>query len=303
MEDITQQIKTLKEKRKAIVLAHNYQTSEIHAVADFIGDSLDLSYKARDAQEDVIVFCGVHFMADTAKILAPQKKILNPDPDADCPMARMINENELSSLKEKHPQARVMCYVNSTTEVKAKSDICCTSSNAHLLVNQLDSNEIIFVPDRNLASFVQRHTNKQIIPGSGFCYVHDNISTEELSEIRNKHPEALVIVHPECRKEVVDMADHAVSTQRMITMVAETTHPSYIIGTEIGLIHRLQSIFPDKKFYSAGIPHVCVNMKKITQEDVLKALLNMAPSVEIEESIRQKAHHSLEQMLTLSRKT
>ncbi len=300
-KELQKEINAIKKERDAIVLVHNYQPTEIQDIADFTGDSLDLSYKARDAKEDVIVFCGVHFMADTAKILSPQKTILNPNPKADCPMARMIDEHELKTLKKKNPKALVMCYVNSTAEVKAESDICCTSSNAHILVNKLDCEEVIFVPDRNLASFVQRHTKKKIIPGEGYCYVHDNITTENISEARKKHPEALVIVHPECRKEVVDMADHAASTQGMISLVTETKNKTYIIGTEVGLIHRLKKIFAEKDFYSPGIPHVCVNMKKISQKDVYKTLINMEPQVSIQESIRKKAFESLDKMLNLSK--
>jgi quinolinate synthase len=297
--NIARDIEKLKKEQDALILAHYYQPLEIQDLADFVGDSFDLSVKSRDAEQSIIVFCGVYFMAETAKILSPEKTVLSPNPRATCPMARMITVAEIEALQKKYPGAEVVCYVNTTAEVKAVSDVCVTSSSAQSIVNKLDSDKIIFVPDKNLGAFIQRSTDKNIIIGEGFCYVHNRFLAENIKKGKANYPEAKVLVHPECPPDVIDMADEAMSTAGMLSYVKHNGADTYIIGTENGLIELLQREYPGKKFFSAGPPSLCVNMKKIKQEDVYQSLENKQHEVHLPEDIIKKASKSLERMIAL----
>jgi len=248
-EELKTSVKEWKQKRGAIILAHNYQKGEIQDVADFIGDSLGLSQKAAQLKEEIIVFCGVHFMAETAAILAPEKTILIPDPQAGCPMAAMASAEELKAWKQRNPGVEVACYVNTTAEVKAECDICCTSSNAVRVVNSLAGNKVLFAPDKNLAAYVARNTEKEIIAWDGYCYVHNNILAKDLEEKKALHPQAEIWVHPECRPEVIDLADKVLSTGQMVAEAKRTGKKEVIIGTESGIIYRLKKENPTKNFY------------------------------------------------------
>ncbi len=296
-EYLVQKIKELKEARKAVVLAHNYQPPEIQDIADFVGDSLELSRQAAQARAEVIVFCGVHFMAETAAILSPEKTVLLPDLNAGCPMAEMIEPEDLLLLKQKHPNLPVVAYVNTTAKTKALVDICCTSANAVQIVNSLKAEEVIFVPDRYLAHYVSSFTSKKIHPWKGFCPTHALISPEEVKALKEAHPEAEVVVHPECLPEVVDLADKVASTTGICRYVAESRNREFIIGTEVGILHRLKKENPGKIFYPASEKAVCPNMKKITLEKLLITLEEMEPIVFVEEKIRIQALKAINQML------
>lgn len=298
-EEIPNRIQELKKEKNVVILAHNYQTGEVQDVADYIGDSLGLSQKAAQVEEKIIVFCGVHFMAETAAILAPEKTILMPDINAGCPMAAMITASELRAWKRNYPNRQVVCYVNTTAEVKAESDICCTSSNAVRVVNSLDGEKILFVPDKNLASYVARHTRKKIIPWDGYCYIHNNILAKDIKEKRDLHPQAEVWVHPECRPEVIDLADKVLSTGRMVKEANLTEKKEIIIGTESGIIYRLKKENPSKNFYPALDLAYCYNMKKINLLKVLKSLENMTFQVNIPLEISQGARGAIEKMVKL----
>jgi len=298
-EEIPNRIQELKKEKNAVILAHNYQTGEVQDVADYIGDSLGLSQKAAQVEEKIIVFCGVHFMAETAAILAPEKTILMPDINAGCPMAAMITASELRAWKRNYPNRQVVCYVNTTAEVKAESDICCTSSNAVRVVNSLDGEKILFVPDKNLASYVARHTRKKIIPWDGYCYIHNNILAKDIKEKRDLHPQAEVWVHPECRPEVIDLADKVLSTGQMVKEANLTEKKEIIIGTESGIIYRLKKENPSKNFYPALDLAYCYNMKKINLLKVLKSLENMTFQVNVPLEISQGARGAIEKMVKL----
>jgi len=293
------EILALKKERHAIILAHNYQMPSVQDVADKIGDSLELSRAAACLPEDVIVFCGVDFMAETAAILSPQKTVVLPVRGAWCPMAHMITPEQLRGLKELYPDAAVVCYVNSTAEIKAESDICCTSANAVQVVNSLKESRVIFVPDRNLAAYVARHTRKQIIPWDGYCYVHDNITSDEVMAARALHPKAQVLVHPECRPEVIDRADFVYSTAGMARHVRSSEAREFIIGTEVGMIYRLVKENPGKLFFSLSEKAICQNMKKTNLESVLRALQTLEPRVSVPEEIASRARRSIERMLAV----
>lgn len=297
---IAEHIRELAKKKNAIILAHNYQNPEIQDMAHYTGDSLELARIAAKNDADIIVFCGVHFMAESAYILSPQKKVLLPDKSAGCPMADMADVDALVELKKEYPDAVVVTYINSTAAIKAESDVCCTSSNAVKIVQGVEGDTILFLPDKNLADYVQRFTDKKIIPWKGFCPTHEQYSAEELKKIREKHPDAVVMVHPECNREVVDLADEVLSTGQMVTFVKETDKRKIIVGTEKGMIHKLQSVAPDKEYILASKAFVCPNMKKITLEKVLKSLENEEPEIRVPEEIRIKALGSLTRMLELS---
>lgn len=292
-----QKIKELKEARKAVILAHNYQRPEIQDIADFVGDSLGLSRQAAQTKAEVIVFCGVHFMAETAAILSPDKTVLLPDLNAGCPMAEMIEPADLIELKEKHPEAPVVAYVNTTAKTKALSDICCTSANAVEIVNSLKEQEIIFIPDRYLGHYVSRFTTKKIHCWRGFCPTHALIYPEDIKKQKELHPEAEVVVHPECLPEVVDLADKVASTTGIVKYAASSSAKEFIIGTEVGILHRLKKENPDKNFYPASEKAVCPNMKKITLEKLLITLEELEPIVFVEEKIRSQALKAIEKML------
>lgn len=298
--DIVGRIQNLKKDRNAIILAHNYQPGEVQDVADYLGDSLELSRIAAKSEAEVIVFCGVHFMAETASILSPDKKVLLPDIDARCPMADMITADGLRELKAKHPDAKVVGYVNTTADVKAEMDICCTSTNAIKVINSLEGDEVIFVPDKYLADYVSKHTDKKIIPWNGSCPTHVKITPEDIEKQRGLHPEAKVIVHPECTPAVIEVADEALSTGGMCKYVRESNAREFIIGTETGIIHRLKKENPDKEFYPASELAVCPNMKKINLEKVLWALEDMKHEVKVPEEIRMKAKQAVDRMLEIA---
>ncbi|MCD6413851.1 MAG: quinolinate synthase NadA [Elusimicrobia bacterium] len=299
MEKIIKKIQELKKKRNAVILAHNYQIPEVQDVADFLGDSLGLSRRAAETQADVIVFCGVHFMAETAAILSPEKTVLIPDREAGCPMADMIGREKLLELKRENPGALVVSYVNTTAEVKSETDVCCTSANAVEIVNALKDRDIIFVPDKYLGSFAAAKTGKKMILFNGYCPVHMKILPQDIKKAKEKHPRAAVIVHPECRTDVVKLADAVVSTSGMVRFVKETDAEEFIIGTETGIVYRLQKENPDKKIYPASEIAVCENMKKITLEKVLWSLEELKYEVRVEEKIRKKALKSIEKMIEI----
>jgi len=294
-------INELKEERNAIILAHNYQIGEVQDIADYKGDSLGLSQKAAKSDADVIVFCGVDFMAESAAILCQDKTVLLPDPGARCPMAAMITAESLRAEKEKHPGAVVVCYVNTTADVKAESDICCTSSNAIKVVNSLKEDEVIFVPDKNLALYVAAHTDKKIIPWEGYCSSHHFILKKEVLSVKARHPEAEIIVHPECRPEVIEISDKALSTDGMVKYVKKSKAKEFIIGTETGILYRLRKENPDKRFYPASDRAVCPGMKVNTLGKIVNALENMEHRVHIPEDIRARAKQALDRMLEVGR--
>ena len=292
-------IERLRRARKAVILAHNYQRGEVQDVADFCGDSLGLSRRAAATEAEVIVFCGVHFMAQTAKLLSPRKTVIMPDADAGCPMADMITPADTRRLKEEHPGAPVVAYVNTTAEVKAESDVCCTSANAVKVVDGVaaqGAQEIIFIPDRNLAAWVGRHTKVRIVPARGFCPTHVHISAAAVREQREAHPGALFMCHPECEPEVVDLADVVLSTSGMLRFARETEAQEIIVGTEVGLLHPLEKDSPRKTFYSFR-EAVCPNMKKTTLASVARALETMAMEIEIDQAIAERARRSVERMV------
>jgi quinolinate synthase len=298
-EALSQKVLELKKKRNAIILAHNYQPGEVQDVADFIGDSLELSQKAAAVEEDVIVFCGVHFMAETASILSPRKTVLLPEIHAGCPMADMITAVELVAWKKNYPGRPVVCYVNTSAEVKAECDICCTSSNAVNVVNSVESHEILFAPDKNLAAWVARQVSKIIIPWDGYCYVHNNILARDIREKKKTYPEAEVWVHPECRPEVIDLADKVLSTGKMVKEARLTDTREIVVGTEPGIIYRLKHENPAKNFYPAHDLAFCANMKKINLRKVYTALEQMIYRVQVPPEISRRARGAIEKMVKL----
>ena len=297
--EIAQRVAQLKEERNAVLLVHNYQIPEVQALADFLGDSLGLSQQAAETDADVIVFCGVHFMAQTAKLLSPEKTVIMPDPTAGCPMADMITAEQTRQFKAEHEGAPVVAYVNTTAEVKAESDICCTSANAVKVVESLDAERILFIPDANLADWVARHTDKEIIPWGGYCPTHQRISPKTIEFMREEHPDAVFIVHPEARPEVIDLADEVASTGGMVAFARETDAEKIIVGTEEGLIHRLRRENPEKTFLM--IPHtICPNMKKTTAGKVVASLESMEFEIDVEADIAERARQAVERMLAVS---
>ncbi len=299
--ELTEKILKLKKKRNAVILVHNYQLGEVQDIADFVGDSLDLSQNAAKTDADVIVFCGVHFMAETASILCPDKTVLLPDEHAGCPMANMITAPQLRARKKEHPQATVVCYVNSSAAVKAESYICCTSANAVAVVESLDSNEIIFVPDQYLGHYISTKTSKKMILWPGFCPTHARIMPEYIVKLRHEYPEAKVVVHPECRPDVIALADEVLSTSGMIKFARREDVQEVIVGTEMGIIYRLKKENPGKKFIPVSEQAICPNMKLITLEKVLWSLEEMAPEVKVQEKIRLKAKAAVDRMLAVGR--
>ncbi|MFB0564287.1 MAG: quinolinate synthase NadA [Candidatus Aminicenantaceae bacterium] len=298
-EEAVRRIKELKEKRNAVILAHNYQVGEVQDIADFIGDSLGLSQKAAKVEEDVIIFCGVHFMAETAAILAPEKTVLIPEIKAGCPMADMITASELREWKKDYPGKRAICYVNTTAEVKAECDICCTSSNALRVVESVDDGEILFAPDKNLGAYVGRKTEKKIISWDGHCYVHNNILAKDINEKKRLYPEAEVWAHPECRPEVIDLVDKVLSTGQMVNEARKTEKKEIIVATESGIIYRMKKENPSKKFYPARDFSFCANMKKITLKKVLRSLEEMIYKVEVPREISERAKGAIERMVQI----
>ena len=299
-EELVERIRLRKEALNAVILGHNYQRLEIQDVSDYLGDSLGLSQEASETDADVIVFCGVHFMAETAKILSPEKTVLMPDLRAGCPMADFVTGEALRKLKAQHPDAVVVTYVNSTAEVKAESDLCCTSANAVKVVETIPRDQpILFVPDRNLARYVMAQTGRDnIIAWDGYCYVHDDMVLEELEKAKEEHPGALVVVHPEARRDLLDRADVVTSTSGMVKMAAE--HDAIIFGTEKGLVDRVQEEDPEKTFLALSGAAVCGNMKLNDLPKLAWSLDHEKFEVTMDEEIRIKAEASLRRMLEIS---
>lgn len=296
---IVDKIKQLKKEKNAVILVHNYQLPEIQDIADFLGDSLGLSIQASRTDAKVIVFCGVYFMAETAKIISPDKTVLIPDVGAGCPMADMITAEQLKSLKAEHKGAKVVCYVNTPAEVKAESDLCCTSANAVEMVADVlkDEDKIIFVPDKYLGHYAAVKTGKNLILWDGYCPSHVKILEENIIRQKQLHPEARVLVHPECRPEVIKLADKALSTEGILEYAENSEAKEFIIGTEVGMLYRLEKENPDKKFYPASDLALCPNMKKISLEKVLQALEEMQYEVTLEPNIIAGARRSIDAML------
>lgn len=301
--NLNEKILELKKEKNAIILAHYYQKPEIQDMADAVGDSYYLSKVAKNCTENTIVFCGVKFMAESAKILSPQKTVLLPAFDAGCPMAEMADVKGILALKEKHPNAKVVCYINSTAEVKAVSDVCCTSSNAVNIINNLDEDEIIFLPDKNLGEYVQEQVkNKKIILWNGFCITHKKVRPEELEKAKELHNDIKIVVHPECEKPVRELADFIGSTGQIIDFVNSSSNKTFLICTEEGVLHQIKKKNSHKEFYIPGGGMTCINMKKTSLNHVYESLLHMQYNIEIDEDIRKKAYKSLIRMHELGGK-
>ncbi|MBI3593125.1 MAG: quinolinate synthase [Nitrospirae bacterium] len=323
IETIREEILKLKEERRAVILSHNYQRDEVQDIADFVGDSLELSRTASTMDCEVIVFCGVHFMAESASILSPDKTVLLPELDATCPMAEMIqvssprkvwktfpgyeiqptfvfpHEFTLRDIKAKYPGVPVVAYVNTTADVKAESDICCTSANVVKVIESLPDKKVICIPDRNLSMWAAKNTTKEVIAWDGFCHVHDRITRDDVIKARKEHPHAVLMAHPECRLEVLELADHVTSTSGMLRFAKSSDAKEFIVGTETGLMHRLKKENPDKIFYPLRKDMICPNMKKTTLNSVLSALKEMKNVIKISEEIRIPAKRALDRMLEI----
>lgn len=297
--DIVEEIRKIKKQRNAVILVHNYQLPEVQDIADYLGDSLGLSIQAAKTDADVIVFCGVYFMAETAKILSPDKIVITPDKEAGCPMADMINCEQLRALKAKHPQAKVLCYVNTPAEVKAECDLCCTSANAVKMTREAlkEQNEVIFIPDKYLAHYTSTQTGRDFISWQGYCPSHVKILAEDIIREKKLHPGAEVIVHPECTPQVIELADKVLSTEGMCKYVKATSSREIIVGTETGILHRLKKENPEKQFYPASELAICPNMKLINLEKVLWSLQNMRFKVELSPEVITGAKKSIQAML------
>ncbi len=283
----------------AVIVAHNYQRPEVQDVADFVGDSLELARQCAQTEAEVIVFCGVNFMAESAVILNPSRQVLLAEGTAGCPMADMIDEVDLREWRDRYPGAAVVAYVNTTAAVKAESDICCTSANAARVVDSVLNDEVIFVPDENLAHWVSTQTRKKVIPYPGFCITHRRLSAEQVRRARALHPEAPVVVHPECLPEVAELADAVLSTSQMVRFCRESPARSFLIGTEMGLLHRMQQGSPDKTFYLMSPGLVCPNMKRTRLDTVLRTMEERRNQVTVPEEVRVRAQRALERMLAV----
>ena len=318
---LQEQVLELKEKKRAIILSHNYQRDEVQDIADFVGDSLELSRVAATKECEVIVFCGVHFMAESASILSPDKTVLLPELDALCPMADMINvdsprpvrtrfpgfdnppayvypaEFTLRDIKRQYPGVPVVAYVNTTAEVKAESDICCTSANVVKVIESLPGDEVICIPDKNLSMWAARNTKKKVIAWDGYCNIHERVTTDDVKKARSEHPGALVMAHPECRIEVLEMADHVTSTSGMLRYAKASDAKEFVVGTEIGLMHRLRMENPGKEFYALRKDMICPNMKRTTLKSILRAFQENTYVVKVPEEIRVPAKRALDRML------
>jgi quinolinate synthase len=297
---LVEEIQQLKKQRKAVILAHNYQPPEIQDIGDVIGDSLALCKKAVNVDAEVIVFCGVWFMAESAALLNPDKTVILPEKDAGCPMADMVNTDSLEAFKAQHPDAVVVCYVNSNADVKALSDICCTSSNAEKVVSSIPENKnIIFIPDKHLGRYVQEKTGRAMILWPGYCPVHQMIFSEQLKEKKKQFPGAKILVHPECSKPVVELADFVGSTAQILQYVLESAELQFIIGTENGILHSLKKQNPDKTFIPASEHTICRDMKKISLEKILLSLKNREPVISIHGKMAEDALKPIKRMLAI----
>lgn len=296
-KEVADDIRRLKKERNAIILAHNYVLGEVQDIADFVGDSLELSMRARDVEEDVIVFCGVRFMAETAKVLSPDKTVILPA-NAGCPMADMADAAGVRALKAKHPGAITVAYVNTTAEVKTEVDICCTSGNAKQIIESLPKDrEILFIPDQNLGANVAAETGREMILWDGFCPTHMRMDAKMIQRKREEFPDAQLIVHPECHPDIVALADAALSTGGMLKYVSESDTKQFIVGTELGIIHRLQKENPNKQFIPISVQTVCMNMKVINLEDVQRGLRDLTEDIQLSEEIIAASHRSIVRML------
>lgn len=301
-EKVKEQIAQLKQEKNAVILAHYYVDGAVQEIADYVGDSYFLAEKATSVSADVIIFCGVSFMGESAKILNPEKKVVMADRYADCPMAHMVDLERIREVREEYPDAAVVCYVNSTAEIKSESDVCVTSSNAVRIVEKLPNQDIFFIPDNNLGRYVAKQLpDKHFIFHDGFCHVHKSIHREELLKAKETHPEALVLAHPECTEDVLELADFIGSTSQIIDYATKSGDKVFIICTEMGIFYELLLKNPDKKFYSVGHRQFCPNMKRIQLESVKNALETLAPEVELDEELRKKAARPLERMLRLAK--
>ena len=298
---IKEEIIRIKKEMGAVIMSHNYMLPEVQEVSDFIGDSLELAIQSAQRRENIIVFCGVHFMAEGAKLVSPNKTVLLPRLEAGCFMADFIDIEALKKMKSQNPGVPVVCYINSDASVKAESYICCTSANAVKVVESLPSEEIIFIPDRNLGLYVQRFTKKKIILWDGWCNVHHRFKLRDIQMAREKYPDAVVIVHPECLPDVIDNADEVLSTGGMVRYVKQSSKKEFVIATEEGLVERIRRENPDKKVYSLGFPKVCVNMKSIRLNDVLVSLQKMKYAIEIADDLIEKAKLPIIRMLEVTK--
>jgi len=299
-ESLSEKLQRLKRERRAVILAHNYQRPEVQDAADYVGDSLGLSRQAARTAADVILFCGVDFMAETAALLCPGKKVLVPEPRAGCPMANMATARELRRLKEAHPDAAVVCYVNSSAEVKAESDVCCTSANAVRVLESLPpEREILFVPDQSLGDYAARKSGRKVVLWPGYCPTHHRILAEDIHHARAAHPGALVVAHPECTRDVLDLSDHVASTTGILDFCRASSAREFVIGTEIGLLHRLARENPGKAFFPATPHSDCPNMKLNTIEKMVWSLEDMIHEVRVEEPISSRARRAIERMLAI----
>ena len=299
-KQLKEKIDQLKGELRAVIVAHNYQRPEVQDIADFVGDSLELSRQCAEVDAETIVFCGVHFMAETAAILNPARTVLLSEGSAGCPMADMISIDELREWKQRYPQASVVCYINSSAEIKAESEICCTSANGVKVVESIANDDILFVPDQNLGHYISTKTKKNIILYPGFCYVHHRIKPEQVKLAKELHPEAQTLVHPECRPEVIDLADAALSTSQMLRYAKASSHNSFIIGTEEGLLHRLRLENQNKSFYLVSNSQICTDMKKTTLAILARTMELRQNIVTVPEAIRLKAKQAVERMLAIS---
>lgn len=304
MEELKARIHKLKKEKHAVIMAHYYVRDEIQQIADFVGDSYFLSEKATGIDADIIVLCGVKFMGESAKILNPDKKVLLPAYDADCPMAHMASKDKITAIREQYDDVAVVCYVNSTAELKSLSDVCVTSANAEKIVAKLPNKNIFFIPDQNLARYIaDRMPDKNIIINDGYCHVHHEMSAEIIKRAKKEHPQALVLAHPECRTEVLLLADYIGSTSGIIAYAAENSAKEFIVVTELGVMYELKKRNPDKVFYPAADGLICLNMKKITLESILEVLEKETPEVSLSEALMERAYEPMKKMLNMSMTT
>lgn len=300
-QELIQEIEILKKARNAVIVAHSYQIGEVQDVADMVGDSFALSKFCATDPHPVIVFCGVKFMGESAKILSPQKTVLLPEISAGCPMAEMVKPEDIDMMRAEHPGAAVVCYVNTTAETKAKCDICCTSSNALQVIRSLPQKDIIFMPDKNLGGYIaQQVPEKNIILWPGYCITHERTTVEDVRKARACQPDALLLAHPECPAEVAAEADFVGSTKQIIDYAKSSNSKKFIIGTEMGILHQLQNDSPDKQFFLLSTGLICPNMKKTTLESVYESLKNMRYQIELDAEVIEKARASLERMLLVA---
>lgn len=302
MKNLIEKIRKLKEEKNAIVLAHSYQNIEIDEVADFVGDSLYLSQKAKETNADIIVFAGVYFMAQTAKIISPEKKVLLPNINAGCLMADMINHQQMVEFKKKNPDAPVVCYINSTAEVKAECDICCTSSNALKIVKSLNAPRVLFLPDANLGKWVESKLSKvEVLTYAGNCPVHNDIEIRDIELARKKYPDAKILIHPECKPEVSRLGDYVGSTSGIMEYVRKSKDKQFVIVTEKGVADRLERDYPDKKFILIKNNMLCESMKLTTLDEILYSLQHEVNEITLDEDIRKRSANCIERMLKVSK--